>query len=114
MVDIFEIQAAYYMVAATGVLIAAVYCVLNIRATLQTRQAQLFMSIYSTHYSDDFTRARSEIFKWTYKDYDDYMTKYGYDVNPEASIMYSKVNGYLEGIGVLVRRRLMTRRSWTT
>ena len=28
-------------------------------------------------------------------------------MNPEASIMHSKVNGYLEGIGVLVRRGLI-------
>lgn len=39
MVELAEIQVAYYMVAATGVLIAAAYYVLNMRATLQTRQA---------------------------------------------------------------------------
>ena len=43
MVELAEIQAAYYMVAATGVLVAAIYYVFNMRATLQTRQAQLFM-----------------------------------------------------------------------
>ncbi len=46
MVSIDEIQAAYYMVAATGVLIAAIYYVYNLKTTLQTRQAQLFMQIY--------------------------------------------------------------------
>jgi hypothetical protein len=33
MVDLSEIQAAYYMVAVTGVLVAAIYYVLNMRAT---------------------------------------------------------------------------------
>jgi hypothetical protein len=55
MVDLGEIQAAYYMVAATGVLVAAAYYVLNIRTnrrnqeltlkaqqmTLETRQADI-------------------------------------------------------------------------
>jgi hypothetical protein len=30
MVDLAEIQAAYYMVAATGVLVAAIYYVMNL------------------------------------------------------------------------------------
>jgi hypothetical protein len=61
MVDLAEIQAAYYMVAATGVLIAAIYYVFNMRATLQvrreanktqqqqleTRQMQLMVSIFA-------------------------------------------------------------------
>jgi hypothetical protein len=33
LVDLAEIQAAYYMVAATGVLVAAVYYVMTLRTT---------------------------------------------------------------------------------
>ena len=61
MVDLFEIQAAYYMVAATGVLIAAVYYVLNMRATLQTRQAQLFMQMYERWSDAVFHEAATDI-----------------------------------------------------
>jgi hypothetical protein len=43
MVDLAEIQAAYYMVAATGVLVAAIYYVLNLRNTIDNRKAQLLM-----------------------------------------------------------------------
>ena len=46
MVGFEEIQAAYYMVAATGVLVAAIYYVFKMRTTLQTRQARLFMQLY--------------------------------------------------------------------
>jgi len=41
MVDLAEIQAAYYMVAATGVLMAAIYCTFNIRQSIPNRKAQL-------------------------------------------------------------------------
>jgi len=50
MVDLTEIQAAYYMVAATGVIVAAIYYVYNMRinqrgmkTNLETKQSQ-FMS----------------------------------------------------------------------
>jgi hypothetical protein len=46
--DLPEIQAAYYMLAAKGVLVAAAYYVLTMRTTLETRQIQLFMDLYKT------------------------------------------------------------------
>ena len=107
MVGLTEIQTAYYMVAATGVLIEAAYYVLNMRVTLQTRQAQLFMPIYSTYHSDEYMKAYSEIMRWKWENYDDYINKYGPESNPEAYIMYRKVFGFFEGVGVLVRRRLI-------
>ena len=73
----------------------------------ETRQAQLFMQIYATYHSEEYIKAFEEIMRWEYTGYDDYMSKYGADVNPEAYLMYRKVFGYLEGIGVLVRRGLI-------
>ena len=107
MVSFQEIQTAYYMVAATGVLLAAIYYVLNIRTTLQTRQAQLFMPIYSTYSSAEFLKTRSEVMSYQYKDYDDYQSKYGFDVNPDADAKARMVNAYFEGIGVLMKRGLI-------
>jgi hypothetical protein len=74
---------------------------------LETRQAQLFMPLHSTYYSDEYLKAWAEIMKWEYKDYDDYMSKYGGEANPDAYLMYRKVFGYLEGTGVLVKRGLI-------
>ncbi len=41
MVELAEIQAAYYMVAATGVLVAAIYYVYNMRAAERNKKIQL-------------------------------------------------------------------------
>jgi len=41
MVDLAEIQAAYYMVAATGVLVAAVYYVMNLRISQRNQELTL-------------------------------------------------------------------------
>ena len=77
------------------------------KTQLETRQAQLFMPIYSTYQSEEFIKAFSEVMKWEFESYDDYMAKYSSEVNPEAYLMYRKVFGFLEGLGVLVRRGLI-------
>jgi hypothetical protein len=75
LVDLAEIQAAYYMVAATGVLVAAIYYVYNMRIsqknsmlalkaqeqTLETRQAQLLMNIFQTYSSKEFQTDMEEM-----------------------------------------------------
>ena len=107
LVDLAEIQAAYYMVAATGVLIAAVFYVLNMRATLQTRQAQLFMPIYATFHEKEYQRGYYEVMNWQWSDFEDYQKKYSYQNNSEAAMYRSILGAHLEGIGVLLRRRLI-------
>ena len=111
MIDISMIRD---LVAIFGVIAGFSYYVMTVRNAqknqrlqLETRQAQLFMPIYSTYQSEDHIKAVSEIMKWEWEDYDDYMAKYGSEANPEAYMMYRKVFGYLEGLGVLVRRGLI-------
>jgi len=41
MVDLAEIQAAYYMVAATGVLVAAAYYLMNIRTNQRNQELKM-------------------------------------------------------------------------
>ena len=66
------------------------------------------MPIYAYFYDGDFIKARQEtLFEWRWSDYDDYESKYGYRSNPDAAVMRYKVGSYLEGLGVLVRRRLI-------
>ncbi len=108
MVDLAEIQTAYYMVAATGVLVAAVYYVMNMRATLQTRQAQLFMPIYAAYSSDEMAKAYTKIQEMEFKNYDEFMERYGPNTDPEAFLANRKVNNWFEGIGVLVKRGLIS------
>jgi hypothetical protein len=109
------------MAGALGVFIAAVFYVLNLRIsqknqelslkaqqqTLETRQAQLFMPIYAAFYSEWWHRALPSFLNATFEDYDDYEAKYGFQANPDANILHSRVESYLEGIGVLVKRGLI-------
>jgi len=102
MVDLAEIQAAYYMVAATGVLVAAIYYVFNMRATLQTRQAQILMNLYQKWTEPQWGDAWNDIMLWEWTDVDDYISKYWSD--PDERRKYGIVGGFLEGLGVFVKR----------
>ena len=121
MVDLAEIQAAYYMVAATGVLVAAAYYVLNMRAskktqelaqktqeqTLETRQAQLFIQLYTTFTSYEFKTKWNEVMHvWRWRDFKDYDTKYGFSKHEEFS-KFDFVGTFFEGVGVLVKKGLI-------
>jgi hypothetical protein len=127
MVDLAEIQAAYYMVAATGVLVAAAYYVMNLRITqrnqeltlkaleqsakaqqqtLESRQAQMFMNIYDQTKSNEFTTAYNKVVndtKWsTIEEYQAHWVN-----DPEFKQMTNTLGIFFEGIGVLVKEGML-------
>jgi hypothetical protein len=111
MVDITEISA---IVVALGVAVGVVYYVLDIRhqrqmrqTEIETRQANLFMEIYDHYCDEDFLRKLNEILRWSWKDYDDFIQKYGTRMNPEAFAKFDSVGTYFKGIGVLLKKNLI-------
>lgn len=118
MVDLAEIQAAYYMVAATGVLIAAIFYILNLRIsqknqelmlkaqqqTLDTRQAQMFMSIYNQSTTKEFNKALNKYMESQWSSWDDFRELWK---NAEFREAFNVVGVYYEGLGVLVREGLL-------
>ena len=121
MVDLALLQSVSYIAGALGVCIAAIFYVLNLRIsqrnqeltlkaqqqTLETRQAQLFMPIYSAFYSEWWHKAITCFMEAKFDGYDDYMAKYGPQANPDEHVLHGRVESYLEGIGVLVKRGLI-------
>jgi hypothetical protein len=124
-VDLAEIQVAYYMVAATGVLVAAFYYVYNMRISqknqeislktqelalkaqqqsAETRQAQLFLQLYSQYYNKDFIKAMEMVSEMKYNNYEEFWEKYG---NLEATQSWDLLSHYFEGAGILVRKGLI-------
>jgi hypothetical protein len=130
MVDLAEIQAAYYMVAATGVLVAAIYYVMNIqnnvrnqKYTLETRQTQLYMQIYNQGVNNrNFIEAFHRIQNLKWNNAEEFLDLIKYD-NPETrenAVALSTLVGYYEGVGTLVRENMLSVRwvallfgSWT-
>ena len=121
MVSLEEIQAAYYMVAATGVLVAAVFYILNLRVSqrnqelmlksqeqnLETRRIGVIDSITSRIIDSDGTRDYMELLRYEWKDYEDFERKYGSENNLEAATRrYTHWNSYNE-IGWMLRKGIV-------
>ena len=96
------------MFGGIGVGVAALYYVFNMRATLQTRQAQLFMQSFNLWLWQGYADKLVELLltqQWS--DFDDWREKYGGLKNPAGASAYFTLDTYFEGIGTLVKRKLI-------
>jgi hypothetical protein len=107
MVDITEISA---IVAAAGVLIGVVLTVLELRHLRRQRQTDLLVRIapWINISSIELQQAVVRTLNTEYRDYDDFIKKYGqlHSEKPEQTAILAVLN-YLEGIGILVKRKLV-------
>jgi hypothetical protein len=101
-----DVQTVSVLIATASVTLAAAYYILQMREQNKNRQAQLFMQIYS-HYLDKIVEDEMTLYTMEYKNYDDFMDKYGWKSNPEFFKKFNKFVSYLEGVGVLVKRGLI-------
>lgn len=107
MVDVTEISA---IIAAAGVLIGVVYYILDMRHQRQERQTGLLVRVvpWINIDSKELQTAMMRTLKTEYKDYEDFVNRYGevHSEKPEQAAILALVN-YFEGLGILVRRRLI-------
>ena len=112
MVDLAEIQAAYYMVAATGVLVAAAYYLTTLRNNANTKKIELSTQITQRLSSKDKLRDFIELADLEWKTVENFRAKYDSKINPESYakrwamwIEYDDL-GYLLRNGVIDRKIL--------
>jgi hypothetical protein len=105
MVDIPSISA---IVATVGGLGAVLFADLQLRDFVKTRRAQFFMSIYELGINKDFGELALKALNLEYKDYDDFVNKYGppFSDNP-AQLAFNVLCMYNEAIGILVKKKML-------
>jgi hypothetical protein len=112
------------MVAAVGVLVGVVYYALEMRHQSRTRDTDLVLRLYSTASSKDFEESYTQVMSLEFKDYDDFVTKYGkLGSHAPLPIAVDMVCSFYEELGVLYHRKLIdmnlvhelfsVRRPWT-
>ena len=74
MVDVTEISA---IIAAAGVLIGVIYYIFEMRHQEKIRKTDLVVKLYSTWISKEFTEATLKTWNLEFKDYDNFVKKYG-------------------------------------
>jgi hypothetical protein len=112
MVDPIVLQSVSYVAAAIGVLVAAVYYMMtlritqrNMKQTLETRQAQLFMDLYRMASEREYFTAWNTFQINKGKSVEELKKVYSSD--PEFRVNVTKWVWYFEGLGVLVREGLL-------
>jgi len=123
MVELATLQAISYIMGSLGVFAAALYYILNIQSnrrnqelalkaqqeTLETRQAQLFMQLYSIYDSREFLIDYTDVcWKHEYSDLDDWMKKYHPQKDPQAYASFMRLGRFYEGVGILVEKKLIS------
>lgn len=116
MVSLAEIQTAYYMIAATGVLIAALFYIYNIRVTQrnmrinqETRQIQLLLDL-----NKDISETVSSMQQLMamrnaeWGSFEEYQEKYGPIVDPEGHSYRLIVWLRMHVMGLMVRDGLIS------
>ena len=109
-----DVQAISIVLAGIGIFIAAINSIISSRKAdqqrqteIETRQAELFLQLYNRYITPEFRAALTELRSWSWKDFDDFMEKYGPDTNPSAHNLHISTENVFEGIGVLVARGLI-------
>jgi hypothetical protein len=103
----FDVSTLSVVVAAASVLIGMIFAIMQLRDFVKTRQTDLVMRLYSTYGSREFQEAWVETLRLEFKDYNDYLKKYG-AASPEP--VYTSVNmvaSFFEGLGILLRRKFV-------
>lgn len=96
-----DAQTIGVLATAASVTVAAIYYIFNIRATLQTRQAQLFMQLYGKWQGKEFNRSKHFVMTYSIKGYEEIFR------DEERGSAFRVVGTFLEGLGVLVKRGLV-------
>lgn len=105
MVDISTISI---MIAAGSVVAGISLAVLQLRNLVKTRKTGVVINLYGTFGSEEFRIKLLELMALEFRDYDDYVNKYGpYFSNNPASRTVAVVGVYFEGVGVLLHRGLI-------
>ena len=79
----------------------------NQELTLENRNAQLLMGIYDKYTETELMKQQVEILNSDWKDIEDFWDRYGPQTNPEFYTKFGRLGYYFDGIGVLLKRKLV-------
>src|SRR5512136_606569 len=101
-----DVQTVSIVIASFGVLLAAIYYVLEIRHQSRLRQTEsvIRLSPWFNMNAREVQEAVTQVCSIEYKNYKDYIEKYS--EKPEH-VTLKILGNYFEGIGILVYRKLV-------
>ena len=114
MVEQITFQTIFQFLQTVSIMVGIAYYIMilqnqqkNMNTSLETRQAQLFMDIYQTYVTKEIHRDIEIVLKSDFIDFEDWLSKYGPQSNPDGHAKFDSVLSYMEGMGCLVKRGLI-------
>ena len=104
-VNVANIQVTYYMVAATGVLIAAIYYIINLRFNRRARAMEICRLHTSYFVSEQGMQRYMQVMSLEYKNFEDFTKKYAYDL--EIGPKFVAVLMMLEASGIIIKNKVV-------
>jgi len=115
MIDLVFLQTLSYVMGSIGVLVGVVYYIFSVRdtkknmkANLETRQAQLFIQLFSHYNTREFVEDYMKVISTEYSGLEDWYKKYFYKEGEESLFpSWIRVGRFFDGAGILVKKRLI-------
>jgi hypothetical protein len=104
-----DAQTVSIVVASASVIAGIIYYTLQVRHQTKIRQMDLVMRLYSTFTSKEFTEAGLLVGWSEYKDFEDFVRKYG-QMRPEKPmwVAVNQVSNFLNEVGMPLHRGFIT------
>ena len=93
-----DISSISAVLTAIGVLTGVTFGIIQLRNLARTRYMDLLLRFYEAWYTKDFQAEYRRIFTAQFKDYDDYMKRYGWGEG-------FAVTGWFELLGIMLRKK---------
>ena len=102
-----SIEAIALVLTGLGLTASIIYYANIIQNANKARQTHQYMEIFQSKH--DLEGYKSGFFimnmKWT--DFNDYMAKYSIETNPEAAAIVESQTSYMEGLGIMVKQKMV-------
>ena len=103
-----DVQTVSIAIASAGVFVAAIYYIFQLRHQNRLRQTDLVIRLASDMKSAELVAAFADMHEAEFKDYDDFVKKYGHPFSrnqvPMSLVM---IGNYFEELGVLFSNKLL-------
>ena len=104
----FDITSVSAIVAAAGVLVGVVLTVIELRNLVKQRKSDLLMRLHLAFSTKENSEAVLKYLSTEYKDYDDFVMKYGLPfAEGPVQTVFVVVGNFFEGIGVLLKNKFV-------
>jgi len=115
MVELIEIQAVSYIVAALSFAVTCAYYIMNLKntqrnmeMTLETRRIGVLQNLMSVYSNIEGVRSSIEQFGYEWKDYADFEKKYGTENNVEEASKRFATWNHWNSVGSMLRKGVVS------